>query len=106
MAKVPRSGRVKTRLVPPLTYDQASELCGSFLRDVAAAVLSAAAAGPSPAIRGVAAYLPVGDEAGFEGLLPESFLLVRPENPVARSDRPLDESRDEGEAIGARGEHS
>jgi rSAM/selenodomain-associated transferase 1 len=75
MAKVPRSGRVKTRLVPPLTHDQACELSGSFLRDVAAAIAAAAAAG-SPRIRGVAAYLPIGDEAGFEGLLPDDFLLL------------------------------
>jgi hypothetical protein len=26
--------------------------------------------------------------------------VVRPENPVARSDRPRDESRDEGDAVG------
>lgn len=77
MAKVPRSGRVKTRLVPPLTPDQATELSSSFLRDVAAAIASAAAAeGPCPAIHGVAVYLPVGDEAGFEGLIPEDFLLL------------------------------
>ena len=76
MAKVPRSGRVKTRLVPPLTHDQASALSGCFLRDVSAAVASAASAGPSPRIQGVAAYLPIGEERGFDGLLPGDFLLL------------------------------
>ena len=33
MAKAPRSGAVKTRLVPPLTHDQAAALGACFLRD-------------------------------------------------------------------------
>lgn len=76
MAKVPRSGRVKTRLVPPLTHDQASALSGCFLQDVAAAVAAAAAGGHQPRIQGVAAYLPLGEEQGFDDLLPGDFLLL------------------------------
>jgi uncharacterized protein len=75
MAKVPRSGLVKTRLAPPLTYDQASALSGCFLRDVAATI--AAVAEPHPdRIQGVAVYLPEGEEQGFDGLLPRDFSLL------------------------------
>ena len=76
MAKVPRSGRVKTRLVPPLTHDQASALSGCFLRDVSAAVVAAAAEVRPSRIRGVAAYLPQGEEQAFDGLIPRDFLLL------------------------------
>jgi hypothetical protein len=75
MTKVPRSGRVKTRLVPPLTHDQASALSRCFLRDVADSVVAAARTG-SPSIRGVAVYLPHGEEELFDGLLPREFLLM------------------------------
>ena len=33
MAKAPRAGHVKTRLVPPLTYSQAAALADCFIRD-------------------------------------------------------------------------
>ncbi len=75
MAKVPLSGRVKTRLVPPLTHDQASALSGCFLRDVAGAIAAAAEADPAR-IRGVVVYLPQGEEQGFDGLLPRDFQLL------------------------------
>lgn len=42
MGKVPRPGRVKTRLVPPLTPDEAARLYDAFLTDVIALVDSAA----------------------------------------------------------------
>ncbi len=76
MAKVPRSGHVKTRLVPPLTHDQASALSACFLRDVSAAIVAAAAGPHPPRIQGVAAYLPRGDEEGFAGIVPDDFLLL------------------------------
>ena len=38
LAKQPRAGRVKTRLVPPLTYEQAAELAGAALLDTLDAV--------------------------------------------------------------------
>jgi rSAM/selenodomain-associated transferase 1 len=75
MAKAPRSGRVKTRLVPPLTHEQASALSRCFVRDVATSIAAAARSG-SPPIRGVAVYLPRGEERSFEGLLPGDFLLL------------------------------
>lgn len=34
MAKLPRPGRVKTRMCPPLSFEQAAELAEAFLRDV------------------------------------------------------------------------
>jgi len=41
MAKEPVAGRVKTRLCPPFTPDQAAELAAAALRDTFAAVLAA-----------------------------------------------------------------
>jgi uncharacterized protein len=76
MAKVPRCGRVKTRLVPPLSHDQASALSCCFLRDVADAIAVAARAHPAP-VQGLAVYLPKGEEQGFEGVLPSDFLLLQ-----------------------------
>src|SRR5215472_13330416 len=40
MTKAPQAGRVKTRLVPPLTPEEAAELNKCFLRDTAAAISS------------------------------------------------------------------
>jgi rSAM/selenodomain-associated transferase 1 len=78
MAKAPRPGTVKTRLSPPLTPDQAAALSICFLRDTAAnlAAVSAASAGSNRSAAGVISYTPVGDEALFEGLLPDGFALV------------------------------
>ena len=70
MAKAPRVGRVKTRLSPPLTLEQAAELNVCFLRDTAENLTGVAGAA------GLVSYTPVGDEALFEGLLPEGFALV------------------------------
>src|SRR5216683_1599868 len=75
MAKVPRSGYVKTRLVPPLTHEQATLLSQCFLRDVAASIARAADAHPGR-IHGLAVYLPQGEERAFDGLLPQGFRLL------------------------------
>lgn len=75
MAKIPRSGRVKTRLVPPLTYQQASLLSQCFLRDVGAAIARAALAERS-FVHGIAVYLPQGEEQILGGLLPPGFRLL------------------------------
>src|SRR6476659_612120 len=40
MTKAPQAGRVKTRLVPPLTPEEAAELNKCFLRDTAAGISS------------------------------------------------------------------
>ena len=72
MTKAPRAGQVKTRLVPPLTPDEAAGLNICFLRDTAAAI--AAAAGE--VVRGIAVYTPVGAESAYIDILPLDFKLV------------------------------
>ena len=73
MSKAPRPGKVKTRLSPPLTPEQAAALNICFLRDttenIAGVTLGGAAAG-------LVCYTPVGDEVAFDGLLPEGFALI------------------------------
>jgi len=79
MAKAPVTGAVKSRLVPPLTHDEAAALNRCFIRDVSASIEAAAAivAAESEArVAGVVAYAPVGMEASFDGLLPASFELI------------------------------
>jgi uncharacterized protein len=73
MAKAPRPGKVKTRLSPPLTPEQASALNICFIRDTTENIRQVTEAGNSV---GVVAYTPIGDEAAFDGLLPPTFLLV------------------------------
>ncbi len=70
MAKAPRAGKVKTRLSPPLTPEQAAELNVQFLRDTAENLATIAGGA------GLISYTPVGDEALFAELLPETFALV------------------------------
>ena len=68
MAKASVAGTVKTRLVPPLTYEEAAELNTCCLADVAANVAAAAAQVP---IQGFVAYHPLGSERFFDDLLPQ-----------------------------------
>ena len=70
MAKVPRPGKVKTRLSPPLTLEQTAALNVCFLRDTTENLAAVAGAA------GLISYTPAGDEALFAGLLPETFALV------------------------------
>lgn len=95
MTKAPQPGRVKTRLVPPLTAEQAAELNACFLHDTAAAIAIACSGRPGsdanqtrlapqgasqsePATEavGVAVYTPVGAESMYESILPADFLLL------------------------------
>jgi len=71
MTKAPRAGNVKTRLVPPLTPNQAAELNRCFLRDTARAI-----SGVGPPAIGVAVYTPIGAEAIYADVLPPDFFLV------------------------------
>lgn len=66
MAKAPQPGRCKTRLVPPLTPEQAAGLSSAFLRDITENIL---AAGRSARVQGYVAYAPLGLEALFDGHL-------------------------------------
>ena len=73
MAKAPRPGQVKTRLVPPLTPDSASLLSASFLRDITANIALAA---KEAAIHGYIAYAPAGFGTSFDGITAEGTRLV------------------------------
>ena len=73
MAKAPRVGSVKTRLVPPLTLAEAAELSRCFIRDMAASI---SRVGQDWNIAGGVAFTPAEDAAAFDGLLPAGFQLV------------------------------
>jgi uncharacterized protein len=73
MAKVPRVGKVKTRLVPPLTPDGAMAMGTAFLRDITENIQLAAQSAP---IQGHVAYAPAGLEMLFSGLLAKGTKLV------------------------------
>ncbi len=73
MAKAPRAGKVKTRLAPPLTLEQSAALNVCFLRDTAKNIAEVVAEGGAA---GLVCYTPVGDEAAFDGLLPQGFELI------------------------------
>jgi rSAM/selenodomain-associated transferase 1 len=72
MTKAPRAGHVKTRLVPPLTHEEAAQLNICFLRDTADAIKKACGA----TARGVGVYTPVGSEAAYSDILPRDFELL------------------------------
>jgi rSAM/selenodomain-associated transferase 1 len=73
MAKAPRAGAVKTRLVPPVTHEAAMALSASFLRDVTENIRLAAR---QSAMSGYVAYAPAGLEALFDGMLAPGTRLV------------------------------
>lgn len=95
MTKAPHAGRVKTRLVPPLTPEEAAELNKCFLRDTAATIsiacnrrrvgdegemqLKHANASHSEAATAaceIAVYTPVGAESAYTDILPADFSLL------------------------------
>jgi rSAM/selenodomain-associated transferase 1 len=96
MTKAPQAGRVKTRLVPPLTPEEAAELNKCFLRDTAAAISSACRRRPAGDVgkmqfahaeashseaataraSAIAVYTPIGAESAYSGILPADFSLV------------------------------
>lgn len=76
MTKAPRPGQVKTRLVPPLTPEQAAELNKCFLRDTAAAISACCHQCAVGHAHGVAVYTPAGTEAIYADILPPDFFLV------------------------------
>ncbi|HUK61196.1 MAG TPA: TIGR04282 family arsenosugar biosynthesis glycosyltransferase [Stellaceae bacterium] len=75
MAKAPRVGDVKTRLVPPLSAAAAAALGGAFLKDAADNILAAATQAP---IDGYVAYSPAGSEELFRAILPRAIRLLPP----------------------------
>jgi len=95
MTKAPQAGRVKTRLVPPLTPEEAAELNKCFLRDTVAAISSVCSRRPvgdaskmqfehagashskaATAACGIAVYTPVGAESAYTDILPADFSLL------------------------------
>ena len=73
MAKAPLAGAVKTRLVPPLTEQEAAKLNVCFLRDMAANIASVS---ETEAASGLVVYTPPGSESAFDRVLPEGFKLL------------------------------
>jgi rSAM/selenodomain-associated transferase 1 len=73
MAKASIPGRAKTRLVPPLTAEQAANLNTCFLRDVADSLISASTLAN---VAGFMAFAPAGSAPFFRGILPERIGLL------------------------------
>lgn len=73
MAKAPLAGAVKTRLVPPLTPEEATNLHICFLRDMSASIAEVVAGTGN---EGVVVYAPLGSEATFDRILPSGFNLL------------------------------
>ena len=73
MTKAPEAGKVKTRLTPPLTPEEAAKLNVCFLRDISCSI---AAASEQTGSRGVAIYTPEGSEAAYDNILPPDFTLI------------------------------
>lgn len=78
MAKASIPGRTKTRLVPPLSYEEAASFNTAFLRDIAENLLAAAG---KASLVGYMAYGPPGSEAFFREHLPASIGLIEASGP-------------------------
>jgi uncharacterized protein len=72
MTKAPRAGIVKTRLVPPLTFEEAAQLNVCFLQDTAETIQQAC----RESAIGVGVYTPIGSEAAYVDILPSGFQLL------------------------------
>jgi uncharacterized protein len=73
MAKASIPGRTKTRLVPPLTFEEAAAFNTAFLQDVAANILAASNA---MNISGYMAFGPPESDAFFKAILPPGICLI------------------------------
>ena len=73
MAKLPHPGACKTRLVPPLDYNEAAALSACFLRDTARSIASVAAAENAC---GAVAYTPRASRRELLTLFPASFAFI------------------------------
>jgi len=71
MTKAPCAGKVKTRLSPPLTPEEAAALNRCFLRDTAAAISQLRIGA-----RGIGCYTPLGSENAYREILPSNFQLI------------------------------
>lgn len=72
MAKASSPGRTKTRLVPPLTFEEAADFNTAFLRDIAARLVDL------DGVAGAMAYGPPGPEAEafFAATVPPAIALI------------------------------
>src|ERR1700676_789529 len=73
MTKAPQAGKVKTRLTPPLTPEEAAKLNICFLRDLSQSITQACTEAPA---HGVGVYTPVGAEDAYDDILPKGFFLI------------------------------
>src|SRR6266478_8666930 len=73
MAKASTAGRTKTRLVPPLTFEEAAQCNTAFLRDIADNILAASA---QASIAGYIAYGPAHARPFFQANLPPEIALI------------------------------
>jgi len=73
MAKASAPGVTKTRLSPPLTFDEAAALNTAFLKDIAEKLLQAAFSEP---IVPYIAFGPPGSEGFFRSTLPDDIALM------------------------------
>jgi rSAM/selenodomain-associated transferase 1 len=78
MAKASLSGLTKTRLVPPLSLDEAAAFNTAFLQDVAANIV---AAGQEASIACYMAYGPPGSGAFFQSHFPPAVGLIEAAHP-------------------------
>jgi uncharacterized protein len=78
MAKAPRVGEAKTRLVPPLSPEDAAALSACFIRDAAENI---AAAAKHAAIEGYIAFAPREAEVEFVPLLASNTRLLPSRRP-------------------------
>ena len=90
MAKAPQSGRSKTRLVPPLTLDEAAALAAAFLHDITENLALAACMLP---IKAYAAYAPAGDETRLDDHLAPGTRLILADASGPRADGVLGTAR-------------
>ena len=79
MAKASIAGRSKTRLVPPLTFDEAARCNTAFLRDIADNILAASA---HASIAGYIAYGPAHAQPFFQANLPREIALIEACQPT------------------------
>ena len=87
MVKAPRSGEVKTRLIPPLCAEEAAQLSVCFIKDIVANVLTACESAGADCF---AAYSPPGSEALLREFLPQEVRMLPPRSNklsgIARND--------------------
>jgi hypothetical protein len=78
MAKASSPGRTKTRLVPPLTFEEAAQCNTAFLRDSVENILTASA---QASIAGYMAYGPPRSRPFFQANLPREIGLIEAWHP-------------------------